>query len=321
MYSHTNANSLENLVDKIAQFAVAAGWTQHKNTLSGNTRTIALRKSGDYIHIWNSSTTRLDMSGSVGFSAGSAPRSQPNQSSRFNFTMPGAGPFANVFMFADNSPSEHVHVVVEIDGGFFRHLSFGMLDKSSGGEYVGGTYFDCIKWSDNSSYRVDPTNTRHHWMFAGGSNASASGGGVRADHGALSNYFAPFVAASYTAQASEPIASGGGISSESSTADSYNYGDMARYVSFYNRSVNSWAGITPLHPLQVRLERPGNYFSNLGEVPNMRMLNMARFTPGEEFTLGTSEVWKVFPFIRQAHDSSGSPECSRDYAYAYKKVD
>ncbi|MGH8074281.1 MAG: hypothetical protein ACREO4_09425 [Lysobacter sp.] len=320
MYSMTNASSLENLVDKIAQFAVAAGWTQHKNTIAGSLRTIALRKGGDYIHIWNSSTTVLNISGSVGFTSGNAPRSQPNQSIRYNFATTGAGPFANVFMFADNSPAEHVHVAIEIAGGFFRHFSFGLLDKTCAGTYAGGTYFGCINWDTSTSRRGQLTSTYHNWMFGGGSQAGANGGGVRVDHGALTNYFAPFIAAIYTTQGTEPVASG--LVLAESTADSGNYGDAYRQMSgYYDRSVNSWMGITPMKPIQVRLERPGNYFSMLGEVPNIRFIRMDRFTPGEETTLGTSEVWKIFPMIRQmASWSSGEPEGSVQGGFAYKKV-
>ncbi len=320
MYSQTNASSLENLVDKIAQFAVAAGWTQHKNTIASGLRTIALRKGGDYIHIWNSSTTVLNISASVGFTSGNAPRSQPNQSIRYNFATTGAGPFANVFMFADNSPSEHVHVAIEISGGFFRHFTFGMLDKSCAGTYTGGTYFDCNKWDTNTSRRGDPNSAYHHWLFGGGGNAGTNGGGVRVDHGSLSNYFAPFIAANYTTQGTEPIASGGSI--YNTTSETGNYGDAYRNTQgFYDRSINSWMGITPMSPIQVRLERPGNYFSIIGEAPNIRLLNMSRFTPGEEVTLGTSDVWKIFPMIRQTSSfTSGDPEASSQYAYAYKKV-
>lgn len=323
MYSATNASSLENLIDKIAQFAVAAGWTQHKNTIASGLRIVALRKGGDYIHIWNTNTTTINIRGSVGFTSGNAPTAQPNQSIRVATAVFTAGPFANVFMFADNSPSEHVHVAVEITGGEFRHLSFGLLDKSVAGAYTGGTYWDLVHWDLATSRRFTPWSAYHHWMFGDGYQSTQGWGSVRCDHGSLTNYFAPFLAASRTTGATEPVVGGlTGFDSNTTQAANQNYGDSARSISgFYSRSINSWMGITPMMPIQIRLWRPGNYFSILGEVPNIRFINMSRFTPGEETTLGTSDVWKVFPLVRQNEGVNGDGlNSSSQVGYAYKKV-
>ena len=325
MYSATNASSLENLIDKIAQFAVAAGWTQHKNTIASGLRIVALRKGGDYIHIWNTSTTVFNIRGSVGFTSGNAPTAQPNQSTRLGTSTFGAGPFANVFMFADNSPSEHIHVTVEVRGGVFNHISFGLLDKNCAGTYTGGTYFDVSIWDQTSSRRYTPWSAYHHWLFGSGGSTQppTTVGSVRVDHGTLTNYFAPFLTAQQTTQGTEPIANGlGGFSSDTSSTEGQNYGDAARSISgFYNRSINSWMGVTPMAPIQVRLERAGSYFSVIGEVPNVRFLNMSRFTPGEEVTLGTSDVWKIFPMRRQNEGVSGDTEdSSSQVALAFKKV-
>lgn len=324
MYSATNASSLENLIDKIAQFAVAAGWTQHKNTIGSGLRIVALRKGGDYIHIWNTTTSVLNIRGSVGFTSGAAPTAQPNQSARLGTSTFGTGPFANVFMFADNSPAEHIHVVTEIRGGVFAHISFGMLDKTCAGTYTGGTYFDVSFWDATSYRRYTPWSAYHHWLFGSlGQSAALTVGSVRADHGSLTNYFAPFTVAINTTVGTEPIANGlGGGSTDTSTSESLNYGDAARFVSgFYSRSINSWMGVTPMMPIQVRLERAGAYFSLLGEVPNIRFLNMSRFTPGEEVTLGTSDVWKIFPMRRQNEGVNGDTEdSSSQVALAFKKV-
>lgn len=324
MYSATNASSLENLIDKIAQFAVAAGWTQHKNTIASGLRTVALRKGGDYIHIWNTSTTVINMRGSVGFTSANAPTAQPNQSTRVSTATFGAGPFANVFMFADNSPAEHIHVVTEVRGGVFDHLSFGLLDKSCAGTYTGGTYWDMTKWDQTSNRRYTPWTVYHHWLFGAGSTSQGvASGSVRVDHGSLTNYFAPIISAASTTQGTEPVCGGlSGFPSDTSSSEDYFYGDGRRSISgFYSRSINSWMGVTPMMPIQMRLERPGNYLSIIGEVPNIRFLNMSRFTPGEEVTLGTSDVWKIFPMRRQNEGSNGDTEdSSSQVALAYKKV-
>lgn len=311
MYTETTATGVEDLIDQIAIAAAAEGWTVDQNVLVGSLRTVTLHKTGDYIHIWNTATTSFYMRASTGFDSGETPDNQPGVSpSRANSNC-GAGPFGEVFFFADDSPAEHFHVVFNIDGIRYRHASFGMLDKF--GTYTGGTYFDALNYdpSSTSSVNSTPYSIEHHQMFSCSSSSNSNAGGVRCDMDSETDYFAPFREPN---SVSGPNATGG--FGPESTGEIGSYGDGYRTKSgFYERSINVWTGRTPLQHIQIRVQRPDNFYSPIGEVPNMRFLNMTRFVAGEEFTIG-SDTYKVFPWVKQG----GTAPHSQQYAFAYKKV-
>lgn len=308
-YQLTNATSVEDLLNKIAAFAVIAGWTERRNTLAAGVRTVTLQKSGDNINFWTPSTSELRVRGAVGYDSGAAANAQPDQAVSNAICNLGTGPFSNVFMFAGNSPAEYVHVVVEIASGIFREISFGELVKF--GTFTGGTFFDAVNWQ--SGTQADSTfSNSHHRLFDNGTDSNgAGGGGVRCDVDGNANYFAPFRAKTLYAT---PVASGGVGSANSSTLGET--GD--RLINFATRSINNLTGNTPLQPITVRVERADNYWSNIGEVPGIRFVNMERFNPGDEFTIG-SDVWKVFPWIRKAYVGADQPY-SGNYAFAFLKV-
>lgn len=308
-YQLTNATSVEDLIDKIAAFAVTAGWTQRRNSLVSGVRTVTLQKSGDNINLWNPSTSELRIRGAVGYDAGAAANAQPDQAVSNGVCDLGTGPFSNVFLFAADSPAEHLFAVVEIASGIFRHIAFGELVKY--GTYTGGTFFDSVWW-DNGPSADSVFATSHHRLFDNGTDSQANGGGgVRCDVDGNTNYFAPFRAKSIYAT---PVASGGIGSSNSSTIGEQ--GD--RLVNFIARSVNNLTGNTPLMPILVRVERADNYWSNIGEVPGIRAINMERFNPGDEFTI-SGDTWKVFPWVRKAFVAADT-DYSGNYAFAYLKT-
>ena len=303
-YQQTNATSVENLVNAIAAFAVSAGWTQRRNDLTGTNRTVTLQKGGDNIHLYNTDTSNIGLAASVGYDAGLGPRAQPNQSLYNARCNVGTGPFANVFMFAGDSPAEHVHVVIEVASGEFRMLSFGLLEKF--GTYTGGTFFDASYI--NSSFIANAADSRHHRLFDNGTQTSsqvATGGtgGVRCDVDGNTNCFCPFADGSL---ATIPMASGGFISENPWTGGDGGY----RNSQFFAKSVNSFGGVTPVAPVLIRVERPDNYWSDIGHVPGIRFLNMAKFASGDEFSLGP-DTFKVFPWTSKTY---------YNYAFAFLKT-
>lgn len=298
MYQQTVANSPEALVDVIAQFASTAGWTVDRNNLVGSVRTATLHNSGTYIHLWNDAD-ELFIRSSAGYDSGAAGSGQPDQSSSTAAIDLGAGPYPSVYLFAADEPSEHVYAVVEKAAGIYRHMGFGELVKL--GSWTGGTFFDGTRPSSSSADKDNPWDLRNHPMFSGfdylgGMNER---GGVHCDVDSRVNYFAPFASTSLT---SAPVAQG---TSLGATRDG-----------FYNFSINSWSGITPLMPIRVRVERASGFYSDIGDVPAVRFLNMSRFQPAEEFVIGT-DTWKVFPWWRQGFVND--QEYSEQTAFAYLK--
>lgn len=305
-YQLTNATSVEDLINKIAAFAVTAGWTERRNSLVGSLRTVTLQKSGDNINIYNLNTSGVYLRGAVGYDSGASADAQPNQSAWRALANTGTGPFSNVFMFASNTPAEHVHVVVEIASGVFRHITFGEVVKY--GTWTGGTFFDAIYWGSGES-GGNWADSRHHRLFDNGSDTSVNEkGAVRCDYDGSTNYFAPFGTRS-TSPPTQLVSGGMGPASSFANAENNN-----RVSNFYSRSINNLSGNTPLMPVQLRARRADDYWSPIGEVPGIRFLNMERFVAGDEFTVGP-DTWKVFPWVAKG----GNPG-SANFAFAYLKT-
>lgn len=307
-YQLTSATSVADFIDKIAAFAATAGWTIRRNTLAGSNRTVTIQKSGDNIHIWNTDTGSVKVRASVGYDVALAADAQPDQAVSQGSCNTGAGPFSNVFLFDGNSPSEYLHVAVEISSGIFRHLNLGGLRKI--GAYTGGTFFDAMRYDTSIDQSSNVFSPFHHIPFSGRSDLTGARGGVRCDLDGNTNYFAPF---ERPASFATPVASGLG---DLGTA-SLNSDNRARfYDSFSIRSINSWSGVTPLKPIKVRVHRGSGFWSEIGEVSGMRNLQMDRFQPADEVTIGT-DVWKIIPWVRQGFVSG--QQYSSQFAFAYLK--
>jgi hypothetical protein len=310
MYTETTATSVEDLLDQIAIAAAAEGWTVDRNALVGSLRTVTLHKSGDYIHLWNTAVDHFFMRGSTGYDGLETPDNQPGMSETRAQCNCYDGPFGEVFFFADDSPAEHFHVVINIDGIRYRHATFGMLDKF--GAYTGGTYFDAIHWDDaDGTANGNPLDLDHHQLFSCSSAANTNIGAVRCDLDGETDYFAGFA---NPGELTGPNATGGFGSENAGEGGSYGDGFRTKSA-FYDRSINTWTGRTPLQHIQIRVQRADNFYTPIGEVPNIRFLNMTRYVAGEEFTLG-ADTWKVFPWIKQG----GTAPHSQQFAFAYKKV-
>lgn len=299
MYQQTTANSLPALIDVIRSFAETAGWTVRRNVLNGATRTVTLQKSGDNIHLWNDSADGyLRIVGSVGYDGLETPYNQPNVSPDYIQNDVGSGPYPTVYLFADDSPAEAVFCVVEISAGLYRHICFGELEKL--GAYTGGTFFDGTR--NDTSKPDNPWGQLNRYPFLSYHIQSNVGwfGCVRCDVDGQTNYFAPFMR---PLRHPTPVASG--------------IMDHRTRDAFYERSISSWSGVTPLQPIKIRIERSSSFWSDIGLVPNCRFVNMARLAPGDEFSIGP-DTWKVFPVWRQGFVDN--QEYSEDVAFAYRKT-
>lgn len=310
-YSENVASSPDDLIDKISTFAVSAGWTEDRNDLVSTNRTVTLHKGGDYIHLWNDSDNGVKVIGSIGYDSGEVPTNQTLGANNACVAPIGVGPYTKVYMFADNSPAEHVHVVIEATSGVFFHLSFGLLDKF--GSYTGGTYFDASYWPHVSAGAQSFSGFYNKAIFdSTWGTATAAGlvpANVRLDIAAdgLSNSW--FHANSAAAARLFTSLCGNGVGLPS----------PALNAAYYRNSA-TFSGQVLLQPIQVTALRTGGFWSPIGAFPNVRVTNMERYNPADEITIG-SDVWKIFPFIRKGSSANTTTEAySQNMAYAYKKV-
>lgn len=307
-YSEQTASSPDDIINKIAAFATANGWTADRNNLSGSNRTLTLHHSTvtDYVHIYNIDVNNVWILGSVGYDSGLTPLLHPNRSNPAVANV-GVGPYTKLYMFANSSPAPHVHCVIEMTGGIFRHLSFGMIEKL--GAWTGGTFIDATYWNANDIY-VYYFNANHSPLFD--SNASGSDnyyGSMRCDIplDSRTNAWAAMYA-NGTYRAYTKLSGGSG----------------PMVTQFLNRNDPPFSGQITLGTFLVEVFRIGGFWSPAGMVPNVRYLNMDRFNPGQEIAVG-SDTWKIFPMTRKGSSSyiSGSGASntySGNNAYAFLKT-
>jgi len=319
-YQEEVGTSPDDVINKIAVFAQANGWTVDRNTLSGSNRTLTVHKSGDYIHIYNINTTRIFMRGSVGYNAANPPSTQPNVSNAATCS-PEAGPYTKIYMFADDLPTEHVFIVIETAGGILYHLCFGMIEKF--GTFTGGTFFDASCWTRSTS-QVYTWNSSHHALFDSGQGSGFSsaevGGSIRCDIPAdgLTNNWARLAAD--TAGSNNPRIQCG---LNAGTSESSNEKSWLTTLA-YSRNDPPFSGQPSLGTIRAHVVREGtsDFWSPIGTIPNIRYLRMQRYSSGQEITIGT-DVWKIFPMARYGvGTNNGSPNnvFSEYHGYAYKKV-
>ncbi len=301
----TSVATAADMIDRIATFAGANGWTVERNNLVGANRTVTLRKAGvsDYVHLYNTNVSTVRMRVSVGYSAGDPPASQPNVSSE-SICWLEDGPFPKAFLFADGNA---VWVTIAIaKSGEYRHLAFGVLEKV--GDYVGGTYVDGSNWG-NTYWAQFWSN---HAPFLCYSSSAVARGCVRADADGRSNNFFYYngttVAPNPTFMFSEVADDANGIAS-----------------CLVNRAdKNAFSGRSIFHTIPLYVARTGSqtYYSPAGVVHDVRFCSINKFEPEQEITIG-SDVYKVFPVAgkRPMNDATGvQPAASGDYGYAIRKV-
>lgn len=289
------------LLAKIHTFAVTAGWTSNKNTSTY----INLSKGNLYQNIFIDGSGTFYMKAAEGFDTGLAWNAQPTQSYLEQISLYLTGSYTKYHLFT-NSTGDYIHIVVEVDPGYFKHFGFGLLDKTSsyaGGEYSVSVYHENTRTLDAAQSSV---------LFMGAGNAAylgaVRGSTIRAVYdGATSHWLAlqvfPHSSVEQEGQGTDSPQANNNLSKL--FEDWYKYG-----ITTYNQ-------LTPLAPIVLFAGRAANLSSPLGVVKDLRTLTIENFNPSQEVTIG-SDTWIVFPKTRKS--SALGFDNSENYAYAYKKI-
>lgn len=306
----TSIASVANLIDTLATFASAAGWTVERNTLSGANRTLTLKRAEtDYIHVYNVNSGQLLLRASTGYDGALAPSAQPGATPQDAVTARLTGPYPKVWFFADGS---EVAVVVRRgdQNGAYASFAFGAVQKYGtfgGGTFVDGTYFDRSGGSSGSWTSSD------HGLLAYGSSGA---GYVRADADGVSGQWARLAGDEAQVQSGPlnearvyPVSQGGSCFS------------VARLLGAADD--NTFSGRSLLYPIELSVRRAGSptYYSPVGYVDSIRAVSLAKFSPEDELSIA-SETWTVFPIVNK-RDFSGAtdaPHASGNVGIAIRKV-
>ena len=292
------ANASE-VVDRVASFAAANGWTLDRNVANPDgTRIATVRKAGvsDYVHLYTYEGEHdVCMRISTGYAPALPVDEQPNASKEYRTTLE-AGPYPNTFLFASG---DQVWATLAIArNAEYRSLAFGVLEKA--GAYVGGTYVTGTTWGRNGYYGV----------VGGGNSGPFFSGAVRANaDGRLGQSF--------------PFGYGYGFADSAPTdVGTPDYGLSSAMAQLADD--NAFSGRSVFHPITVYLGRTGSevFYSPLGVVQDVRVCSLAKFAPEQEVTIG-ADVYKVFPLAARRPEFPGPgdlPAASGMHGYAVRKA-
>lgn len=322
-YLETTADSPEDLIDVIVTFAQANGWTVDGNTIDGSLRTAAIHRSGDIVMLYNENTTSLVLRGCTAYNPANPPASQTNVSNPTPCNL-GAGPYSTVYLFTDTTPAEHVYAVVQTTGGIYYHIALGMLEKF--GTYTGGTFFDSLYWKRTTASQVFRWGSQHSALFDYGLGVDGSTdplrcGNIRCDIPAdgITNAWAQ-MGRSFTEPSTAHRVRSGLYSGLTENTNGASW--LTTHA--YTRNAAPFSAQVMLGTIRFDVYRDGvtPHWSPIGTVPNLRYLNMQRYSAGQEISVG-GDTWKVFPMIRYGvgSDTGVADNPWSDYhGYAYKKV-
>lgn len=342
-YEAGSATDLPDLFDKIETFIAANGWTIdesrsvsewprfHKNACyvgfryDGTTPQANGRSMGVY------QSTSFDPSPARPGSAasgdsGSGADDQAGtitdliiDNSRCVYTI-GDGPFNYHFFEHDDGTIYYVHIVLEVRQGEYRHFGFGKVSKfgdwgagASGGEYAYGCRNETgVAAGDsnfffeggNNSVNVENIDSTASMRMLGLPGQQASEWGV---------FFA------YASASISTISKDRNNNQRSRCVSNARGGPQWRAKGWF-KGYPGFTGIIPLTALTVfYLDVTNDRSYMLGEMPDVRMCNIAQFDPGEEVVIG-SDTWVFFPFTKKG-TLGGTTSISDSYYYgvAYRK--
>lgn len=299
-YETGGATNVDTLLQALATFAAAQGWTVHYNgnrtgTGAGLGTAIIVSKGGQCHTTFRTHLANRWVE-TVGHDAYNGALSTELQANRSTETRTNEvnGPFQGYHFFAGNT---YLYVTVETTAGTFKHFGCGILEKFgtvSPGHFVYGTFWTMTQ---SPAYISDPTNIRHAVPLGGGEAMSGDGRyacRLRVDYDGNTNYW-------------------------SGTDNRLTF--MPRGMietTAYQARLTVTSGYTQRAVLASpiwTLTRPDSYVSLAGIAPDFRLIMLDWLAPGDNLTLG-SDVWKVFPVIRR--NGGLSEPNSGLYGYAFK---
>lgn len=219
------------------------------------------------------------------------------------------GPYPTLYLFSDAAGS-YVHVVLEWQTGKFRHLHLGMLTQY--GTWTGGQYYSGMYWNQgglNNAVSPNPisyANSPYHYVpWDNGTTPSVQGWTVH-----------------YPSPTGHEWIGGNAQSTYNSVVNDPGYGSVRGGFNraFRNIGQSSFSGLVPLAPIvigAVRLTDSPNTIRYIGELPDLRMVNMTNLSDAQEFSIGT-DTWKVFSVASK--NGAAGQENSGVLGFAYKKI-
>lgn len=320
-YETGTPSNIEDLVGKLFTFLVAEGWTQDQLDNTNNWATI--HRDSLYVSFRWDATAQTDLAlyQSLGYTSG-APHLIASDSGNGDSTVPidsgrrvnftAAGPFTKYYFFASDAAPYYCYVVVEVASGRFRHFGFGNLDKL--GTWTGGEFVYGHVWNLGTTQIDNPVTTGHTMFLDGVCTTAANLATVHIEGltgmGVNDKWGVVGIAAAGTDRAGNArwALAGGGRA-----------GFWGYALGWLTSSrLNAYKPLIPMPLIWRNTATAPDTWKLLGHQPDISIVNMKHFSPGDEITVG-ADTWVVFPWVRKQYLLADTEE-SWNAGVAYKKV-
>lgn len=304
-YQTGTATSPVDLVQLLATWLTAQGWTQDMSQADGAGWRLHMHKGSDYVNIKAAMNQAPYTGGAAGygvacylgtgFSSGSVWNAQaggPKDATANTYTI-GAliqlnSGALNAYYFFDDG-ADNVVVVVERSAGLFTHFEFGItLTKAgawTGGQYVGGS----IALSDLNSASTNKPGVTINALAPFHTDSNFALAYVRADVDTFLNKWVTLT--SYTSTQYYTGKRAAGSLSESIVSSIPHYEYFGKYP------VNALNSGLILLPIRIYAERDGGGYSLIGSLPQIFACynNTSNgYSAGQIVSIG-AENYMVFP--------------------------
>jgi hypothetical protein len=323
-YATGTATSVENLVDILQTWASGtAGWTVDEYSAANNRCSMHLGTV--YVHFkWEDSGNYLAIYQSLGYVGTEEPWEHTDNSGVSDATSPydgarhvnflTAGSFTAYHFFAPSGAPYYIHVAVEPASGRFRHFGFGDLIKC--GDWTGGEYCYGHFWDQGASGADVPNSALHSMMLDGLASGSTRSATIHAEGLPQQGVSEKWLVASSSGPTS-------GVDDNGEDRRTFIASTRCGLYSFYlswirNSQLNLYKPLAPIEVMFRDISTSPDTYYKLGSQPDVAIINMGNFNPGDEITLG-GDTWKVFPWVRKQFLEDNTEE-SRNGGIAYKKI-
>lgn len=333
-WQNGTATDPKDLLQKIAAFIAANGWTQDSSIADGAGWRLHAHKGTVYVNVRaavNEAAAAAEFddyyttpfSGMLvylgdGYSGASSWKNQtggpknvttPTRTVGCGMVLP-QGAIAGYQFFAD-ATGDNIVIVVEKTAGIFTYMGWGTSIQKMGA-FTGGQYF----FAATCGYYIAQNPAQAYPGYA--QSAGCPGAG---DHASVANPTI-FIKADVDAFTGKWVSIGTTVTGtqgytgkngsccvralNTSTADR-----APSYVAFSDRLTNSMTGQSLLLPVRTTVLRDAGGYSFLGALPMVFLTNACAkgFSPGAQYLWGT-DTYRVFP----------SPSVHPSYGFAVKQV-
>lgn len=290
-YFTGSANNMTDLLNAIVDQADAAGWTTSSpdgsNSListAGAAFKLTVNADGLAIHggltVSGSSLTTPALAGADPLIIGVS----------YQDYIPAYPMLYRIFTYDD---PKMVVVAVQVSGGHWSYMMFGLgINRGVPGNAGAVPFYYANMVSDFHRYVTVKQNVGSNFSQAGGGNHDgAIFGHVNSDGGANDeNAFAYVNVPAGFLRPDDPIASAavgwsGGLSGSQVVGSYFT-------LPYLTRSPNTWNGVAHLIPIICMMRRPNGLYSEVFEIPHIRMLRNTYYNDGDIRTEGTDQ-WMI----------------------------